>query len=60
VNVPRLLQGLPSAAVAAAAEAARLRVELCRWGGALARDGGRRGVGVSWRGGMEEGAGGGG
>jgi hypothetical protein len=32
VNVPRLLQGLPSAAVAAAAEAARLRVELCRWG----------------------------
>lgn len=30
VNIPRLLQGLPVAAVAAAAEAARLRVELCR------------------------------
>jgi hypothetical protein len=28
--VPRALQGMPSAAVAAAAEAARLRVELCR------------------------------
>jgi hypothetical protein len=30
VNLPRVLQALPSAAVAAAAEAARLRIDLCR------------------------------